>query len=195
MSLTRQQLTLIGIFALFIGPLLLVMLMRSSWWQYQPTGMKNNGYLVQPPVSLAHTMQDDFDRKWLVLYAIEPPCTQKCIEDVTALRQIHRAVGRHADHLAILLISPTEYEAQIRNELEAIYPEFSLLVDTSGEAFETLTDINQTMQAGDANPGNARTFILDPMLNVMLAYTIDAKPNDIHKDLKRLLKWSDQEKR
>ena len=53
MSLSRQKLTLIGIFALFLGPVILVMLMRSDWWQYQPAGMQNKGFLVQPPVRLA----------------------------------------------------------------------------------------------------------------------------------------------
>lgn len=194
MSLSRQQFTLIGIFALFIGPLLLVILMRSSWWQYQPTGMKNNGYLVQPPVSLPFTMQESFDRKWLVLYAMEQPCAQKCIEDVTVLRQIHRAVGRHGDHLAIVILNQSDYDPELRSELKTIYPEFSLLVDATGDSFATLADINKTMQAGDSNLSEARTYILDPMLNVILAYTVEANPNDIHKDLKRLLKWSDQEK-
>ena len=53
MSLSRQQITLLGIFALFFGPVILVMLMRSSWWQYQPANLKNEGYLVTPPVHLA----------------------------------------------------------------------------------------------------------------------------------------------
>jgi len=38
MSLSRQQITLLGIFALFMGPVILVMLMRSSWWQSQVAG-------------------------------------------------------------------------------------------------------------------------------------------------------------
>ena len=52
MSMTRQQITLLGIFALFLAPVLLVVMMRSSWWQYQPEKFKNRGQLVQPPVQL-----------------------------------------------------------------------------------------------------------------------------------------------
>ena len=63
MSLSRQQLTLIGIFALFLGPVLLVILMRSSWWQYQPSGMKNQGYLVQPPITLPLDKTEGIDGK------------------------------------------------------------------------------------------------------------------------------------
>ena len=101
MSLSRQQLTLLGIFALFFGPLLLVMMMRSSWWQYQPSGLKNQGQLVQPPVTLSLNQTEAIDGKWLILYVLDQPCDQGCIESVTALRQIHRAAGRNGEHLAI----------------------------------------------------------------------------------------------
>ena len=42
-------------------------------------------------------------------------------------------------------------------------------------------------------PENIHTYILDPMRNVILAYRDGANPADLHKDLKQLLKWADQE--
>ena len=97
MSLSRQQLTLLGIFALFFGPVLLVILMRSSWWQYQPSGLKNQGLLIQPPVHVALNHTQSFDGKWLILYVLDQPCDQACIDAVTALRQIHRAAFPRRD--------------------------------------------------------------------------------------------------
>jgi len=190
MSLSRQQLTLIGIFALFFGPLLLVMLMRSSWWQYQPSGLKNKGHLVQPPVHLSLEQTQGMEDKWLILYELDQPCEQTCTENVTALRQIHRAVGRHAEHLAIVLLDNNETEADLRTRLEAIYPGFNLIADRQKTALSTL----QTIDTGiTPNATDIQTYILDPMHNVVLAYQNSADPTDIHKDLKRLLKWSDQE--
>ena len=190
MSLSRQQLTLIGIFALFFGPLLLVMLMRSSWWQYQPRGLKNKGHLVQPPVHLSIEQTQGMEDKWLILYELDQPCEQACTENVTALRQIHRAVGRHAEHLAIVLLDNNETEADLRISLEAIYPGFNLISDSHQTALSTL----QTIDIGiTPNATDIQTYILDPMHNVVLAYQNSADPTDIHKDLKRLLKWSDQE--
>ena len=190
MSLSRQQLTLIGIFALFFGPLLLVMLMRSSWWQYQPSGLKNKGHLVQPPVHLSLEQTQGMEDKWLNLYELDQPCEQTCTENVTALRQIHRAVGRHAEHLAIVLLDNNETEADLRTRLEAIYPGFNLIADRQKTALSTL----QTIDTGiTPNATDIQTYILDPMHNVVLAYQNSADPTDIHKDLKRLLKWSDQE--
>mgnify|MGYP000497117354 CR=1 FL=1 len=70
MSLSRQQLTLLGIFALFFGPVLLVMLMRSSWWQYQPNELKNRGHLVQPAIPLSLAKMQNIDDKLLILYVL-----------------------------------------------------------------------------------------------------------------------------
>lgn len=193
MSLSRQQLTLLGIFALFFGPLLLVMMMRSSWWQYQPSGLKNQGLLVQPPVTLSLNQTEAIDDKWLILYVLDQPCDQGCIEKVTALRQIHRAAGRNGEHLAIALLSRTRTDPALRSRLEEIYPEFSFIVDSSQTALSTLETINSGITAANPEPDEIHTYILDPMLNVILAYPSSADPTDIHKDLKRLLKWADQE--
>lgn len=195
MSLSRQQWTLLGIFALFIGPVILVMMMRSSWWQYQPASLKNNGLLVQPPVQLELEISPDSLGKWLILYRMSPPCGDKCIEDVTALRQIHRAAGRRGENLAIVLLSDSDFEPQLQQQLAGIYPEFDLLTDTSGDSLESLKTINQTMQSAQTGIAQASTYVLDPNLNVILVYAAGANPNDIHKDLKRLLKLSDQENR
>lgn len=192
MSLSRQQITLLGIFALFIGPVILVILMRSSWWQYQPAGLKNLGHLVQPPTHLALNGTQNFDDKWLVLYVLDQPCEKLCIENVTTLRQIHIAAGRNNEHLAIVLLSNTDPDATLRPMLESIYPEFQFVTDTAATALTTLDAVNANVTRGTGDANTLHTYILDPMGNVILAYGADASPNDIHKDLKRLLKWSDQ---
>ena len=195
MSLSRQQLTLIGIFALFLGPVLLVILMRSAWWQYQPGGLKNQGLLVQPPVQLPLKPIPSVEGKWSILYVLDQPCQQVCIENVTALRQIHRATGRNREHLAIVLLSESQVDADLQVRLESIYPEFTLVTDPDGTGLKTLAVVNSNL-AGDASvPGNMNTYVMDPMINVILAYEVDTNPADIHKDLKRLLKWSEKESR
>lgn len=195
MSLSRQQFTLLGIFALFFGPVLLVMLMRSSWWQYQPAGLKNLGHLVQPPVHLPLEQIQDIDGKWMILYVLDQPCDQLCIESVTALRQIHRAAGRNGEHLAVALLGNTTADPELQSRLDAIYPEFRLPVDSGNTALDILKNINMDLAGDKVKPDNIHTYILDPMHNVILAYQADADPSDLHKDLKRLLKWSDKESR
>lgn len=195
MSLSRQQLTLLGIFALFFGPLILVMLMRSSWWEYQPTGLKNRGQLVQPVVQLPIDRTPAIDDKWLILYVLDQTCDQGCTEYVTALRQVHRAAGRHGEHLAVALLSDPQLSPELRARLEAIYPAFVFLFDSEQASQKALENINTRLAADKPGIGDVQTYVLDPMLNVILAYPAGADPSDIHKDLKRLLKWSDKEGR
>jgi cytochrome oxidase Cu insertion factor (SCO1/SenC/PrrC family) len=195
MSLSRQQYTLLGIFGLFLGPVLLVILMRSSWWQYQPSGLKNHGHLVQPPTPLTLDQSQDFKGKWLILFELEQPCDQTCQERVTTIRQTHRAAGRHAEHLAIVLLSKTPVETTLRSRLEQIYPEFNFVTDSTNTAFTTLSEVKEKTMIDSAQVNDIYSYILDPMLNVILAYDTEADPGDMHKDLKRLLKWSDQEGR
>ena len=194
MSLTHQRIALLGIFALFIGPVILVILMRSSWWQYQPAPLKNHGQLIQPPVQLSLDGTPGIEDKWLVLYPLDQPCEQDCIEHVTALRQIHRAAGRHNEHLAIVLLGNAEAEPGLQAKLETIYPKFELLADPAATAAKTLASIDTGLAKNNQDSNPARTYVLDPMLNVILAYGATADPSDIHKDLRRLLKWVDQEK-
>ena len=190
MSLSRQQLTLLGIFALFLGPVILVMMMRSSWWQYQPAGMKNLGHLVQPPVGVSLDHAAEIDGKWLILYVLDQPCDDTCTDYISNLRQIHRAAGRNANHVAIVLLTDTQIEPGLRAKLESIYPFFNIVVDPGRSTLGVLDSINAGIAA---DSGSIRTYVLDPMRNVVLAYETDAAPTDIHKDLKRLLKYSEQE--
>ena len=190
MSLSRQQLTLLGIFALFLGPVILVIMMRSSWWQYQPAGMKNLGHLVQPPVAVSLDHTAEIDGKWLILYVLDQPCDDTCTDYISTLRQIHRAAGRNANHVAIVLLTDTQIEPGLRAKLESIYPFFNIVVDPGRSTLGVLDSINAGIAA---DSGSIRTYVLDPMRNVVLAYETDAAPTDIHKDLKRLLKYSEQE--
>ena len=193
MSLSRQQLTLIGIFALFFGPVILVMMMRSSWWGYQPANLKNEGQLVTPPTPLVLSPNPEIAKKWLILHVLDTPCEQTCIEQVTALRQIHKAAGRNREHLGIVLLNTGVQDPALQSSLEAIYPAFIQLTDSENLAIPVLTDINSRLPGKAGESGPFQTYILDPMLNVILAYEVGGNPNSIHKDLKRLLKWSDQE--
>lgn len=193
MTLSRQKLTLIGIFAIFMGPVILVMLMRSSWWDYQPAGMKNHGNLLQPPVPIELEARPEIERKWLILYALPTDCDTSCLDEVTALRQIHKAAGRRAENLEVVLLSRAEPATELQTQLESIYPMFVILPDREGAAFGALNTINMSMMASDDGFGQVRTYVADPNRNIILAYRVDADPNDLHKDLKRLLKWSEQE--
>ena len=191
MKLTRQQLTLLAIFALFLAPLLLVMIMRSPWWEYQPAGLKNHGRLVQPPVRLP--VIKAVEGKWLLLYVISGPCERKCTDTITSLRQIHKAAGRQQEHLAIVIMNKAGADPELKTRIESIYAGLYVITDTSITTIANLEKINAGLRSPGDVPDSIHTYVLDPMHNVILAYGDETNPNNINKDLKRLLKWSKQD--
>lgn len=205
--MTRQQVTLLGIFALFLTPVLLVLMMRSSWWQYQPEKFENRGQLVQPHVQLpvgptqAGVPDQDGNKplasttngKWLLLHVMPENCDRKCTDDIVTLRQIHKAAGRQGKYLSIVILNTNKAGSEIQSEIESIYLEMNFVANPPAETLATLAQISAGLESGAERPNHIRTFVVDPMLNVILAYGEDANPGDISKDLKRLLQWSRQD--
>jgi len=190
MHLSRQQTALLGIFILFLGPLLLVMLMRSSWWGYLPEELSNHGRLMQPPVALPLTENPAIAGKWLLLYRLPEPCGRNCLARITAMRQIHKAAGREQLRLTVALISKNHPDTALKTRIESIYSRFELITDAPASVFETLARINPETESAAIQGGNFDTFILDPEHLIILAYNTNNNPGDINTDLQRLLKWS-----
>ncbi len=197
MSMTRQQVTLVAIFALFLAPLLLVLMMRSSWWGYQPTELRNYGLLVQPPVPLpAGPLQQEgnrFNGNWLLLYVVAGNCDRGCIDDIVAMRQIHRALGRQGKYLSIVILHENKADSALQSKLESIYQELNFIAEAPAETLATLAQISTDLSPEKDSPSGIRTYVADPLGNVILAYRVGANPGNINKDLKRLLNWSKQD--
>jgi len=83
--------------------------------------------------------------------------------------------------IRIALLLPEVTPASAATRLQEIYPEFRLITSQDG----TLEDA----MARSAN-GAAATYLIDPLGNIMMVYKTGADPNDLKKDLKRLLTWS-----
>ena len=188
MSLSRQQYTLLGLFALFFLPLILVMLMRSSFWDYRPAGMKNLGQLVQPPLALP--IAEDLLGEWLLMYVAPDSCGDTCLNDITALRQIYKAAGREQEHLTVVVLNEAGNNPQLESKVAAIYAGIVFVPAATRSTLDELDRLSSKLQTETGNPAVTQTYILDPMQNVILAYTAGSNPSDINKDLKHLLKWS-----
>jgi len=193
-----------AILLLFCTPLLIAMLMRSSWWDYQPPGRANRGQLLRPPVPIplgglerqyapAGSPGPGEARQWVLLYPFPGTCGTACRADITGLRQVHLASGRHRGRVSLWLLAPERIDRQTQKRLVGLYPEFNVLVDVDGQARRVLAILGDE-DAGRATPWEARkAFLLDPAANIILSYPAVFDPNDINQDLERLLRWSAQE--
>ena len=187
------RVALIIIAALFILPLLAAWLMYRGAIGFEPAGTRNLGELVEPPVPVeldalvpadpARSPTTELPRHWTIVHALPTTCGADCERVITALRQVHFAAGRDRARLHILLVAPPG-AAVDSARIEAIHPDFLLVSDADGRLLGTLARI-----AGDAD-ATGHTYLLDPLGNIMLHYRAGYDPNDVKKDLKRLLTWS-----
>lgn len=190
MRLNRQQITLLAIFALFIAPLLLAFMLRSPWWDYQPDKLKNRGLLVQPPLMLTLPPTQGIDGKWLLLYRLPDPCNSACMDVIASLRQVHKAQGRRGIHLGVVILSRNTLQSDLRARLGSIYPQLIFISDTATTSLASLAQVNADLALASDAGNNAHVYIVDPLHNVILAYSGNSSPGDINADLKRLLKLS-----
>ncbi|MEJ2383468.1 MAG: hypothetical protein P8Y54_03630 [Xanthomonadales bacterium] len=187
------RVALVVIAALFVLPLAAAWLMYSGVIDFTPGHTRNLGELVEPPVPVdlagleaadpARAPTRELPRHWTIIHRLPAPCGPNCEAVITALRQIHRAAGRDRSRLRILLVHGPQTTVDAAR-IEAIHPAFLLAVDTDGRLLDTLAGI-----AGDTGaPGH--TYLMDPLGNIMMFYRAGYDPNDLKKDLERLLTWS-----
>lgn len=192
----RVMLVLIA--ALFALPLAAAWLMYSGKVDYQPGSTRNLGQLVQPPVpaplgalrvsGLSGNPVSDLAERWVIVRPLPAECDRACLDAAAELRQVHRASGRNQSRIGILLLLAQADNKAVLNELEAIYPLFTLATDPDGTFSDRLRQAAPGEQSAALAAGN--TYLMDPLGNIMLFYEAGTDPNDLKKDLKRLLTWS-----
>lgn len=104
----RGRLLLVA--ALFAAPILVALLLRAVGWH--PSGLRNSGTLVDPPVALADVpprtpagQRLDWsagERGFNLLVLAPTPCGAECAALYDLLHRVWLAQGRHADRVRVL---------------------------------------------------------------------------------------------
>jgi cytochrome oxidase Cu insertion factor (SCO1/SenC/PrrC family) len=189
---------LLVIFAIFLLPLLLAWFMYSGVIEFEPESTRNHGTLVHPPITMpwgrVSTPDDETGNAgelllghWTVVYPLPKACRDACIAHITSLRQVHRASGRNQDRVRIALLEQGVMNADLSRQLASIYAHFVLLSDPETSMASSLAAAGTGLEPG-------ATYLIDPLGNIMMFYESGADPNDLNKDLKRLLTWSKMDK-
>jgi len=198
----NPRMLLIIIATLFAAPLLLAVLMRSSWWDFKPSELSNRGILVQPPVALdlnslvpvAGTDDPGSGRPWQVVLLIDETCPADCRQALIGVRQVHLASGKHRDEVGLGVVSRLLPEPSAVADIREIYAEFRVLHDDNGTLSRALMVIDG--QGNDTGPKTshwrAQALVLDPAAHIILRYKPGFDPKDLAEDLDRLLTWSRQ---
>lgn len=175
---SRWQLLLIA--AMFFGSFAVAASLFFSGWK--PGTTRNFGEMLNPYPALqglavqhadgrAYSWQPEADH-WRILVVAPANCGQPCLQLMNALHRVWYSEGRHASRLEVLWMG----------ELPAAAPTFSGL-----QPLKPLPAVLARLPEG-SQPTALPVYLVDPSGYVVLHYRPGFKPDQLRKDLARLLK-------
>lgn len=183
---------LVLLLVLFALPIVIVLAMYKIDWR---PGGASHGELIAPPKPLHVATQNDLQgkpfgaaqwkSKWHLVYVYAPGCTAACAQEVHMLRQVHVSLNQEIDRVQRVLLAPGTQDQAALAALQQRYPDLVILV---GPAADTLT--SQFDLPGQPAATSGRTYLVDPLGNLMMSYPAGHQPKGLRDDLMRLLKYS-----
>ena len=134
----------------------------------------NKGHLMQPP-SVLNAFDDS--AKWRMVLISPNTCEKMCLAQLDTLARARLALGRQLYNVELWLVLDSN-AASLSEEEKADLKEKDIRVAQISFA----TTEMQAILSGDF-----RLFIANPEQYLILGYQDQANPEDIYKDLKRLL--------
>lgn len=184
--------------ALFFAPLLIAFAMYYGLPQLRPSGSTSHGDLLSPARTLpalpfnvgplgaeAHTDPQFWQGKWSLVYTGAGTCDARCLEALTAMRQVRLALNQDMTRVQRVFV-PT---GSCCNEQTLTGQEGLLIAQLTPADFASFAAL--LPRYADGAPGEAgRIYVVDPLGNLMMSYSATAPAQGMLKDLKKLLKLS-----
>ncbi len=191
-EVTKSRIYLVGIFAVFFGPLFFAM-----WLFYVPNSWmnsktQNHGDLIEPAKPLDNFKitsidgdiwdKQKFMGKWTLLYVGDEYCDLYCEASLFKMRQVRLSLGRDRQRVQGKYLGiDNKNNKQPFNDIIKNYPDMQVGWFTFDNTPNSLSTYELQKNV---------IYIIDPLGNLMMQYSRDATSKGIKKDLKRLLKVS-----
>jgi cytochrome oxidase Cu insertion factor (SCO1/SenC/PrrC family) len=125
-------------------------------------------------------------RRWALLYIGSSDCQSVCEQALYTMRQTIVAQGREAHRVHPLMIATdTKALDSLRRQL-AGYPDVTAFTGSSAEIARLSRELEMPGTAADSH----YIYIVDPLGNVAMRFSLQADPSGLRKDLQRLLRYS-----
>lgn len=178
------RVVILAVFAAFLAPVLIALLMQSSFWSYQPESSKAHGQLIKPVIALSELQQAIPARdKWWLLTIDDGNCAEICEKTLIEMRQLRKAAGRHTQEIGLLYLSSNPIDPAVKQRIQTIEPKFQQLSSTA--MHKTISNTASSLATGEI-------WLLDRDLNLFMFYPEDHNATGIRKDLKRILTWAQE---
>ena len=184
---SKNRKKLILVVAIFVLPIIASYL---AYYVWKPQGAVGNYGELIPPVTLSETITltkldggdtklKELRGKWILVQVDAGACDVTCEQKIYAMRQARLMQGREQDRVVRLwlVIDHVAPSSQVKQKTE----EMLLLKDASGALIAKLPA-----------PVNAKQHIyfIDPLGNLMMRWPANPDIKRMHKDIQRLLKYS-----
>lgn len=180
---------LFAIVAMCASPLLFSYL---TYYVIKPEGRTNYGTLLDPRLypmpRLNSVLQggerqelDAYKGKWIMLQVSSSDCQSACQNTLLNMRQLRLMQGKDMDRIerVILITDQSPIETNLLREYDGTH---FLRADPK--------IIASWLPAEEGKQLQDRLYLIDPLGNLMMRYSVDADPNKIKKDIVKLLKAS-----
>lgn len=188
-----------------ISLLLLIMLcpLGVAWYlvkQDRPLqlGLSHHGTLISPMINIENmnfynlkTQQEVKGKvlfgKWSLVYVGPKYCQQTCYSTLYNLRQIRTALGKNSHRLQRIFIAHPSCPLSVCEiYLGEIYPDMLRVKILSPELDKLVGAIGNIPERDLVG----ELYLIDPIGNIMMRYSVENEPRGILSDIKRLLKIS-----
>ncbi len=176
----RQRKMLIGVALMFFAPLAFAFYLYYGSNQWRPGHRVNTGELIQPPRPLKTTF---LNGKWTFLYLQHGACDEQCMRHLYDTRQVRTALDREMTRVQRVFIA--DAGCCDLAAMREMHPDLIIRANTSDDA----AWLGQ-LPGSDGDKNAYRTYLIDPLGNLMMYYPPDAKPKGMLEDMKRLLRLS-----
>jgi hypothetical protein len=180
--MTRKHWQLLFIILAFSGPVLVALAMQTPWFHWEPASTRNHGRLIQPVVPTGDLALSDLQGQplstnsgsnvWTLLKLGEGACDARCQEQLELLARVRDLQVQRADQLRVVHLDLNNAAA----------------VSTDRWIEARAADPAAWRQRLESQ--RAVLFLIDPLGNAMMSYSIDYDPTGVRKDVAVLLRWS-----
>jgi hypothetical protein len=163
-----------------------------TYYVIKPMSRTNYGTLLDPRLypmpKLNSVLQGGapeeltaYKGKWIMLQVSASGCGDNCRKNLFAMRQLRLMQGKDMDRIerVLLVTDQAPMETLILREFDGTH-----ILRTDAKAVDAWLPVEPGTTVQD------RLYLIDPLGNLMMRYTVDADPNKVKKDLIKLLKAS-----
>ncbi len=188
----RRPWPVIALALLFLGPLVAAGLVYYVLPDWRPGGHVNHGQLIQPPVPMPPVAlagpagealeEDPLRRRWTLVYVTGEGCDEACQKILFETWQVRYLLHRDLDRVRRILVytgAPPD-----PGFVAERHPDLLVADGTAADAPALLAALPPAAASGDA------VYLIDPLGNLMMRFPVTGTWQDMHKDLKKLLKLS-----